>query len=240
MSTVLVTLGVAGSVVAVALATSAPIVKFDDPKTDKDKTIKKVSFAHDSEVDTYLTSVRSFMLVPPRDGRFGASRVPTLHGVAHSTIPGFDAVSKLVNENYTVASYVVGKMPDEWLHRYDEAIKNGQVKQSDIPKYRATMVHWNQPATQTTSQTAQQRVANGRNYNEFRKDMMTKIMATQDKCLQEGLSEYSDSIQVGAKPSWIMAKSVVASDKSCYSCHTNIKQGEPIGYVMAVLVKNSP
>ena len=71
----------------------------EGPKRHEEKVLTKtVPFAHDQEISTYLTSIRSFMLTPPRDGRFGASRIPTFHGVTKNKVPGYNEVEALTKD----------------------------------------------------------------------------------------------------------------------------------------------
>ena len=218
-------------------ATSRP----DDDKSknkNSEKVLKKAKFAYENDIDTYLSSIRSFMLVPPRDGRFGASRVPTLHGSAPSKIPGYDKVNELTEKDYSLSSFVAGRMPQSYLKGYEGAVKNGQMKESDIPKYRITSVHrliqMHRPHEQSAVKAYQKK------FGELSNAIYHETVAVEDLCLKEGYDTFSDSFKVDGKEAWVMAKSVHATDKSCYSCHTDIKEGQPIGYVIAFLMKNQP
>ena len=70
--------------------------------------------------------------------------------------------------------------------------------------------------------------------------MMDAIEIAKSKVDKEGFDLYSQEIKLKGQPAWIMVKSVIASDKSCYSCHIKIKEGAPIGQVMAILTKRQP
>jgi hypothetical protein len=61
---------------------------------------------------------------------------------------------------------------------------------------------------------------------------VNNVKALMDK---NGFETYSEKISINKKAGWIMAKAVTASDKSCYSCHTNVKEGQPIGHVIAAV-----
>lgn len=200
----------------------------EGPKRHEEKVLTKaVSFAHDQEISTYLTSIRSFMLTPPRDGRFGASRIPTFHGVSKNKVPGYTEVEALTKE-YSFASYVVGEMPKETV----AAIKRYESEHPDVvknphPKLRITSVHRvasNPPKLPNGSRYP--------NYYGYQAALDTKSIM--DKA---GFETYSEQVTIDGAPGWIMAKAVRASDKSCYSCHTTIKEGEPIGHVIAAIWK---
>ncbi len=206
---------------------------------DKGKDSKKVvHFEHDKDIDTYLTTVRSFMLVPPRDGFFGASRVPTLHGSNQGKIVGYDEIKSIVAKDYMLQSFVVGRMPKERMDMYQKLVDEGKMLDKNVPKYRITSVHYEFPTLQGTN--AAQDQALREQFVKVNNAVSAQIKATAEQCFSKGYDEYSDSFDAGGQKSWVSAKSVIASDKSCYSCHTNIKQGEPIGYVIAALVKRQP
>lgn len=222
---------------SITYATSGPDGGGKKP-TDKGKNSKTVHFEHEKDIDTYLTSVRSFMLVPPRDGRFGASRVPTLHGSTQNKIPGYDEVKSIVAKEYMLQSFVVGHMPKERIEMYRKLIAEGKMLDKNLPKYRMTSVHYEIPVLQGTN--AEQDQALRQQFIKTSRDVNEKALAAVDLCFSKGYDDYSDSFMAGGQKSWVSAKSVIASDKSCYSCHTDVKQGEPIGYVVAVLVKKQP
>lgn len=236
---------IAGLAGAIAYATSAPVHKAPTlDRTDKtDKTtskVHKIKFKHDGEIDAYLTSIRSYMLVPPRDGLFGASRIPTLHGQGRNKIPGYQDVAKFGEENLQFASFVVGLQPAENLKYYQEAVSAGRMKESDVPKFRQTAVHWVTPNGKAKDVVAQQIESTPTLLVVNRKELYAEVSKFQEKCMTEGYDDFSDSIKIAGRSGYIVMKAVKASDKSCYSCHTNIKEGEAIGFVSAVLIKNDP
>ncbi len=100
---------------------------------------KTVPFAHDNEIDAYLTSIRSFMLTPPRDGRFGASRIPTFHGVSKNKVPGYNEIEKLGEAN-SFASFVIGEIPKETIAELKDYKEMYPEYKLEIPKYRVTQV----------------------------------------------------------------------------------------------------
>ena len=195
-------------------------------KSDSYVVSKTVPFPHDSDIDTYLTSIRSFMLTPPRDGRFGAGRIPTFHGVSRNSIPGYKEVAKLGEEN-SFASFVVGEIPKETIASYKDYKEKHPEYKFEIPKYRVTRVHniWHQPAA--AAQSAAKPIDNPQ-------IVVDKIKGIMDS---KGYETYSQSTVIDGVPGWVMAKAVRASDKSCYGCHTTIKEGQPIGHVVAILWK---
>ncbi|MBS1702532.1 MAG: hypothetical protein JST12_12775 [Armatimonadetes bacterium] len=220
------------SICSLTYATSAPRGDGDldkNHKTSGEKKSKTVKFAHDKDIDTYLTSVRSFMLVPPRNGLFGASRVPTLHGATGEKIPGYKEVQDLAADKYMINSFVVGKMPDEVIAAYEKSAKEGRFL-GQVPHYRVTPVHM------TFLEGADRRQESQTIAAEVRK----RVTDLDAECMKEDYEDYSTSFDVAGHHAWLMAKAVRASDKTCYSCHTNIKEGQPIGYVMAALIEKAP
>lgn len=197
-------------------------------KRHEEKVLTKiVPFPHDQEISTYLTSIRSFMLTPPRDGRFGASRIPTFHGVVKNKVPGYNEVEALTKE-FSFASYVVGEMPKDAV----AAIKQYESEHPDVvknpqPNLRITSVHRvasNPPKLPNNSRYP--------TYYGYQAALDTKSIM--DKA---GYDTYSEKVTIDGNPGWIIAKAVRASDKSCYSCHATIKEGEPIGHVVAAIWK---
>ena len=217
------------SVGSLTYATSRPLEDGDKKKSDSHKNSKLVHFAHDADIDTYLTSIRSFMLTPPRNGLFGASRVPSFHGVSRGAIPGYKEVEALGKDN-SFASYVVGGMPSETVEAYKKYAQQNPTQGIVVPKYRVTTVHimW-EGFRRTAGQVQKSQIDLTNSIN--------KVKSTMDN---EGYETYSEEVKINGSPAWIMAKSVVASDKSCYSCHSNVKEGAPIGHVMAILSKKVP
>ena len=217
------------SIGSLTFATSQPRIDEGSKGSESKHSTKVVHFAHDSEIDTYLTSIRSFMLTPPRDGRFGASRIPTFHGRPKGDIPGFEAVRELAKE-YQFGSYVVGAAPPDMIDSYKQYNLKNPNQPLTIPKYRVTPVHmmWDSLRRQA-SQT-----------KDTQSRLTEVIESTKAKVEKEGYDVYAREVKLNGETAWIMVKSVVATDKSCYSCHANIKEGAPIGHVMAVLAKRQP
>lgn len=223
-------------VASLTFATSAPDGDLGK-KPAKEKVAIKAKFPEQSQLDTYLTSVRSFMLIPPRDGRFGASRVPTLHGSQGSGIPGYKDIEQFKEKDMAFWSYVGGKMPqqirDQILKgREDYRKQHPDVKMTnyEIPVSRITPVHAEIP----------QNFSNPKDYGSLYNSVFVQIRDTEELCRKEGYDTYANSFTVGGKEGWILAKSVRASEKSCYSCHSETKEGEPIGYVLAAIVMKGP
>ena len=217
------------SVGSLTYATNKSLDDGDGIKKHDSKMAKTVHFEHDTDFDTYLTSVRSYMLVLPRNGLFGASRVPTFHGASRSAIPGYKELDGLA-KSYSFSSFVVGQYSRETIDQMKQYQKAHRESHYDIPKDRITRIHSNWQGAGFASQQIDSNAAQIR-------AAVINLKALLDK---KSYSDYSDEIKMGNNPSWIMAKAVVASDKACYSCHKDIKEGQPIGYVMAVIQKNQP
>lgn len=207
---------------------SQPPVDEGTKRNDSHIVSKTVPFAHDSEIDTYLTSVRSFMLTPPRDGRFGASRIPTFHGVSKNKIPGYNEIEKLGDGN-SFASFVVGETPQEMISALKDYKEKHPEYKLDIPKYRVTYVHHIRHQAIMASQSAAKETVTP-------KMVVNKVKEVMDS---KGYETYSQATEIDGIPGWVMAKAVRASDKSCYGCHNTVKEGEPIGHVVAILWKKA-
>lgn len=211
------------SIGSMTFATSHPIVNDNEKKRESKGTSKLVSFKHDREIDKYLTSISSFMLVPPRDGRFGASRVPTFHGSAIRTVPGYKEIEALGNES-SIASFVVGAMPKEMVDSYAKyKISNPE---AEIPKVRSTLIHF--------------LMKPGIDQQNIHRELRKIVEKTKEKVDKEGYDAYSEPLNVPGISGNILAKAIRASDKSCFGCHATIKPGEPIGYVMAAIWNKAP
>lgn len=199
-------------------ATSSP--KADGDLTESKKLTKaiKAKVPHMSELETYMSSVNSYLTTPPRDGNFGVGRIPTLHGKSHNSVPGFKEVGEM-GKDYTMVSYVVGKWPQKTL----EAWKKSDQKFTP-PNYRSSLVH-----VLNNGDTVNL-------YNEIYKKI-DEVKALVDK---EGYESYADSTKIANHSAWVMTKAVMAPEKSCYKCHDSIKEGEPIGHIALVLFKKQP
>jgi hypothetical protein len=224
------------SVGSLTYATSKSTIVEDGTKKHDSKVVSKlVPFAHDTEIDKYLTSVASYMLVPPRNGSFGASRVPTFHGTNIGSIPGYQDISELAKKS-SIASFVVGTFPDDALKGYRDYQKANPNQKIEIPTYRITRVHSLYQNLGYATQQGKMPDRGAQTYDELRK-LVQQVKKTID---EKGYDAYSESVSVNGAPGFIMAKAVHAVDKSCYSCHSNIKEGEPIGNVVAAIWKKAP
>jgi hypothetical protein len=125
------------SVGSLTYATSRPTHEEEGKKSDIKVVTKIVPFAHDTEIDKYLTSIRSFMLVPPRNGQFGAMRIPTFHGASKSSIPGYKEV-QLLGEDFSFSSSVVGTLPNDSLDAYKQYKVANTAQNIQVPTYRVT------------------------------------------------------------------------------------------------------
>lgn len=209
-------------------ATSRPSHEDGGPKKGDNKVVSSVvKFDHDADIDAYLTSIRSFMLTPPRDGRFGASRVPTFHGEHIGKIPGYKEINQL-KDVMMVNSFVAGAMSGEMLKNWKDYKTANPNQNIEIPEYRITRVHTvqgSEPQLQVTPN--------------LQKEILAAVSQTKKLVNEKGYDTYSNSITVNGAKGWIMSKAVRAFDKSCYSCHSDIKEGQPIGHVIATVLKAS-
>lgn len=199
------------------------------PKHDSNPKTKIVHFAHDAEIDTYLGSIRSYMLVPPRDNRFGASRVPTFHGRNIQSVPGYKDISSLTKDN-SLVSYVVGVMPPEQIKNYQDYLAKNPTATFKLPKFRSTIIHW---LDQTPRHSRE-------GMDKIMMELTETVQTVKTKVDNEGYETYSQAVTLDGASGHIMAKAIKATDKSCYGCHTSIKEGQPIGHVIAAIWEKRP
>ena len=209
-----------------------PLVDVGTKENDSHNVSKTVPFVHDSEIDTYLTSVRSFMLTPPRDGRFGASRMAPMYFHNVNRVTGYEDV-KVLSKDISFMSFVVGaQSPAEFVHSQNANPSTDPKLQ--VPKYRTTTVH----STYGTPIYGRY-TANRFKGDKAITDVLDSISSVKAKVDKGGYETYSQAVTINSTPGWIMAKAVRASDKSCYGCHNTVKDGEPIGHVVAILWKKA-
>lgn len=178
-----------------------------------------------AEVSQYLDQMRSYLRTPPRDGVFGADRIPNLHGQDAYKIQAFRTIKSLENK-IQIRSATIG------FHRIQDSIEP-EPPSHNQSKARITSVHLltsessflDDDKPNTDLGTWHQGLTT-------QEAFATKYLRnnTQDTVVQK--------IEFNGKPGWIMAKAVRASEDSCYSCHKEIKHSEPIGYVEAMLSSN--
>ena len=212
------------SIGSITFATSHPRL-LHSPKNHDSKV---VPFKYDNEVEKYLISVSSYMLVPPRDGIFGAMRVPTFHGKNISTVPGYDTI-KSINKDISIASFVVGRLPESTVQAYAEYKQANPKQKIEVPEFRVTRIH-----------ALYKNAMNPESRNYLSQELHPIVENAQKTALAKGYDTFSQGINVGGVSGYIMAKAIRASDKSCYGCHATIKPGEPIGYVMAAIWNKAP
>lgn len=199
-----------GGTLVLATTPLHPTAPSEGPKVVVAST-KQPVLPHDKDIRTYLKSVGSFMEVPPRDGRFGASRVPTIHGQVSNSIPGYAQV-KTLGAEYDLVSGTVGKHP----MRPDES----------TAKPRMAMVH---------------RVNTTGKYKIFNSIPYATIMAEVSKvaALSPDDVGYAAAVaNVDQAKLNIMTHVVKAPDDSCSKCHADTKKGDVVGHVYAAYIEN--
>lgn len=213
---------VIGGAIVMATTPHSPASDNDKPEL-KEKAVKLKVLPKNEEMRTYLKSVAGFMEVPPRDGSFGASRVPTIHGSPGQGIPGYEEVRNL-SKQFEFTSGVIGDKPYEVLLGGKTAQQVRQVP----PSRRMRAVHYlipNQP---------------GKLYNTIDRQM---IMAKLDQLLatnSDSMGYRADIAETDKGKLYLMSKAVKATDEGCYKCHSNVKKGDAIGHVYAVYTEIQP
>ena len=171
-----------------------------------------------------------------RNGRFAESRVPNFReGIKH-VVSGYKNMEQIGKDN-DFMSFVVGRTAEMDISRI--AFPAGQPsskgnstpivdKSSTVSFVRVGDIH-----------SVVNHEARGLE-SAMRKDAIAFLEKLQPTLVKEKSETFAQEMTVANKPAWVFAKSVVAPDKSCYTCHSNVKEGEPIGHVVAVIWKSSP
>ena len=232
---------------------------------------KTTAFLHDKEIDTYLTSVKGFLLEMPNDKIFGGSRIEPIakHFSRASAVKGYSEVQNLTGE-FAIRTFVIGtKKPNE----VNVNTPNPGYP-SDPKKLAAITVKMN-PAVLKNFKILMEASAEGfRRINPKKlvasSVRMKEVVADEYKLLsadrkyvriqaqviepelvdavlklkpmldEKGYDTYSEPIKVNGVMGNLMAKAVRAPNNECLKCHANIKPGQPIGYAMATIWKNTP
>lgn len=179
------------------------VVRESAPKVDS--TTQPV-LPHDKDVRTYLKSVGSFMEVPPTDGIFGGSRVPTIHGKDHDSVPGYAQVKSFGSK----LEFVSGSL-GLWPPRNGEGAR---------PRFR--IIH-------RVNDSGNTKLFSAIRYNEI----MEKVSKVTE--LPADSNGYATAVATVDKSKVnIMTHIVKAPDDSCMKCHADKKKGETVGHVYAI------
>ncbi len=226
-------LGTAGMVLCYGCQSGVPSAA---GPTTPPTSVSKPVFEHPKEVDDYLVAVRKFMLVAPRNGRFAETRVANFRdGIKHE-IGGYQAMDQIGKDN-DFMSFVVGISPEMFVSKVTHPA--GQPNHGRQPSQLVEMISGPGHIRVGDIHSVINHEPRGLE-STMRKDAVAVIEKLQPTLAKEKNENFAQEMTVANKPAWVIAKSVVAPDKSCYSCHSNVKEGVPIGHVVAVIWKSSP
>jgi len=228
LSIAILGIGFASVIGAVSYATIYRPAAFDSkPVVNKPVLVKNDApkAPHQDEVQDYLQEMKSYLQTPPRDGVFGSDRIPTLHGKESEEIPAYEAIRALEGK-VNIRSAVLGLEPAEEMKRMADISLADGVKPHNEPTdhIRLSDVHY-QTSNQEESEQASKRWDN-------ETDALRKFAVETRK---KGVDQNVQKVSINGKENWIIAQAVHASVNSCYKCHTNVKKGEAIGYVTAII-----
>lgn len=195
---------------------------------------KTTAFLHEKEIDTYLTSVKGFLLEMPTNGKFGKSRLDPFvnHATKTTQVKGYDEVQRLTND-FTIRTFVIGS-------------KKPILKRSD----RTVTIHLRPPIPKLDSSSVRLSEALADQYKSFltmslnfdprvpfEPEIVGAVLRLKPMLDEKGYDTYSEPIKVNGVMGNLLVKAVRAPSNECLSCHTNIKPGQPIGYAMATIWK---
>lgn len=164
-----------------------------------------------SNAELFLSAFETFLGVAPDDGRFGISRLPTIHR-ATKIADASEIHFKYMREQNYVAAFTFGRFdqselrystmpsyykldfPDSWY----TGTRDGYNKESDIIQVTAKSV-----ATE--------------HFKSKRKDQIHKFKYSGHDAL-------------------MYTKKVFATNEKCLTCHTEVKKGQPIGIIGLIQV----
>jgi hypothetical protein len=159
----------------------------------------------------FLNAFESFLGVSPEDGRFGMSRLPTIHRSTGITEAGERHFLYLRESNYvaafafghlksenprvrTLSSYYKLDFPENWFSGLRERVQ----KQEDLLLVKA-------------------------------RSIATELFASKQK-------DRAQSLKFVNRDSIIYARKIFANDDKCLSCHADVKKGQPIGVIGLIQV----
>ena len=188
--------------------------------------------SHKVEYEKYLEQMHSYLRTPPRDGVFGADRIPNLHGKFADNLPAFKAIAALQG-TVQMRSAVIGFQPVKYSKVEGEDAQQLPDNKDDV---RITPVHLLTPNLSLAHNGPNMLTDDGKDASSAAWSVgVDELRRFAVKLRDKPKETYSEQGTVLGKPSWLVAKAVHASENSCYKCHTNIKKGQPIGYVVAMV-----
>ncbi len=186
------------------------------------------------EFDQYLTQMRSYLQTPPRDGVFGADRIPNIHGKFASEIPAFKTIQSFQGK-IQVRSAVIGFNRVKYTKVSDP---EDQLPDNTDP-VRITPVHLLTPDKSLTHNAPNLLYDDGADaFSAAWKVGSDSLRQAALKLQRSHPESFSEAVSFRGQPAWILGQAVHASVDSCYKCHRDIPKGQPIGYVTALISKN--
>lgn len=186
----------------------------------------KIVAPHQDEIEKYLDQMGTYMQTPPRDGVFGSDRIPTLHGRESDDITAYESIRDLEGKNY-LRSVVLGLEPKDDVTAKSTPVVTApgtKIQNSETDKIRLSDVHYVTPDSSEEGNAIKE-------WNSETEALRKFAVSIRKK----GLEQDVETLNLNGKQHWIVAKAIHASVNSCYKCHDNVKKGEPIGYVAALI-----
>lgn len=209
-------------------------------------------------IETYGNAVRGYLLEQPTDGRFGFSRVPSIHDLFVKRLKEYEKLRALT-ENYRIYSFLVGtskithrvgldgKMTTVSKPSEGRRVRTVDPNDANQDKHGRCIMRlydkldWEDP-TQGGLFYANSRFPvdsdeKKKDLQAVAKDLNAIQHTLVEQCFKSKADTTTKDVKVTGKPSWVSVKTVIPRDKSCYKCHEGVKEGEPIGEILTFLIK---
>lgn len=168
----------------------------------------------DGKAEKFLEWVESILNELPTDGQFGISRVPRLHGT---------------------------DLREGGLNRPDGALPKNQNFQELSKDYLLWFQTWSSSESADTMRVRRWGEGKGGDAKDALQFYKTLYGTETKKKILDFLGSHKKSgrltLTSGSHKMTMNLRAIYASSEKCYSCHTNVKKGDPIGVVTLTRVQ---
>lgn len=163
----------------------------------------------------YLAEFEKFLHEEPVDGRFGASRLPTIHEQSSPRGERIGKIFEAMAKDYWVSALTVGEFGD------------GKPK-----RFRSASAHWQ------LSYISPDMVGLGirESMDAENKLLDVDVKWAAAKLWSSGQKSSQTSTTYGNREVIVSLRKVSAPRESCLKCHTNVPRGKAIGVAGVILV----
>ncbi|MEI7576719.1 MAG: hypothetical protein WCK51_07490 [Armatimonadota bacterium] len=167
-------------------------------------------------VQRFVDGFAKFMSERPEDGRFGISRLPSIHNRQVANTHGVPEAFQTLSKDHYLGVFALGKFKNGVPERFNTQGAYWDLEETPSEWFGSIRAAYD---------------ANSAFVNKYLKPAAGSLLK-----MKRNQARFEETY-VGNHKVVIEARKIFASDDSCYKCHADTQKGQPIGIIGLARIK---